>query len=114
MKFNMDTLRDIGWTHWDPIDLRRHDRDWRSMSCRDEYDSYLVRAARRCLAGQSVGEVAAYLIGAATHRIGLGGGPHTVRTSVTTARHIMRYVEDYRAAQPTGPDKVKRPRKGGR
>jgi hypothetical protein len=74
------------------------------MPWNNEYDSYLIRAARRCLAGETVGQVAAYLIGAATHRIGLGGGAYTIQTSVETAREIKRYVQEYLDARPQKAD----------
>lgn len=96
MHIEIDRLREIGWTLWDPIGLLREHADWRTRSFKDEYDSYLKRAVRRIVAGENEGAVTAYLIGSASHRMGLGEGRTIIRTSTATARALIGLVEEHR------------------
>jgi hypothetical protein len=67
-KFQLSRLRDIGWSLWDPIELRGLDQP------DDEYDSYLMQAAGRLWNGASQEEVATYLVNIESDHMGLGHG----------------------------------------
>ncbi len=58
---NIDRLRDIGWSLWDPIGLLGLTGGWKGEPYEDEYDRYLNNAAQMLKNGCSVGEVADYL-----------------------------------------------------
>lgn len=96
MFVDMDGLREIGWKTWDPLCLLKSGEDWREKRYSDEYDSYLLRAAQRAFGGASEGEVAAYLIGSAAERMGMGQSEPLVKSSVNTARAIIALIEDHR------------------
>jgi hypothetical protein len=55
-KLQLARLRDIGWTHWDPIGLSDGSGAWPD-GWADEYDTYLIHAAgqlRREVSSQSM------------------------------------------------------------
>ena len=60
-KVDIDRLREIGWSQWDPIGLLGVTGSWRGQPYEDEYDRYLYRAAQMLKNNCSVEEVADYL-----------------------------------------------------
>ena len=99
MHIDIERLRDIAWTHWDPIGIRPSGKIWQELSCADEYDSYIRKSVKRVLSGQTHGEIVGYLVGVTKHRMGLGSGAHAVKAATVTARAIMDYVEEARSAR---------------
>ena len=63
--FNLETLRDIGFSQWDPIGLARL-RDQHE----DEYDSYLLQAAGLAIRGNTAAEVSEFLL-SCCHEMGV-------------------------------------------
>lgn len=71
----VSTLRDIGWSLWDPIGLLPQGASWRDEACRafaDEYDAYLTQAAGLIYKGAADREVIRYLVEIETEHMGLG------------------------------------------
>ena len=66
-KFSLRHLREIGWAQWDPIGVGGPEAGWPA----DEYDAYLLQAANSLWAGQSVQDVASYLVSIETGHMGL-------------------------------------------
>lgn len=57
----IEDLRKIGWDHWDPIEIRRGESDaWKDRAA-DQYDTYLMTAAKMLTNGKAVDDVADYL-----------------------------------------------------
>ena len=73
-KIDIDRLREIGWSLWDPIGLDRKTGVWREESFADEYDSYLIKAAGMLRNQHDVSEVVNYLFVIETDHMGLGVG----------------------------------------
>lgn len=69
---NIDKLRDIGWTLWDPLGLLSVHEDWHGTSSADEYDRYLYAALQVLRNGQSVEDVVDYLFLIQSQYMGLG------------------------------------------
>jgi hypothetical protein len=101
LNIDIDLLREIGWTHWDPIGLLRPGQDWREASFKDEYDSYLRRVVKKVLAGESEGRIAAYLIGVACHAMCGGRSKRDIRAAVDTVRAVTALVEEVRGPRTT-------------
>ncbi|MBB3975731.1 hypothetical protein GGQ64_000918 [Rhizobium azooxidifex] len=65
-------LRQIGWDHWDPIGIRQFgDLAWQNEAA-DEYDHYLLHAARMIQAGSTLEAATEYLERIITEHMGLG------------------------------------------
>jgi len=71
IKVRVSRLRDIGWTEWDPIGLRRPE-GWESDPAADEYDGYLLRAAGILINGGSESEAVEHLVRGEAENLGLG------------------------------------------
>lgn len=84
--FKLSRLREIGWDRWDPIGLSgfegRPD---------DEYDSYLLEAARRLWNGAGVEEVTDFLVKVETEYMGLGNPA----AGSARAREVVKALSDY-------------------
>jgi hypothetical protein len=94
----LNRLREIGWTAWDPIGLADTDCP------RDEYDAYLLQAVSRLRQGQPVDAVSSYLEDIASQHMGLGPStPRSRAASDRTAKLIREYLGNF----PPGPLKVR-------
>lgn len=69
MRFDLDRLREIGWSLWDPIGLKSKLDE--GYDIEDEYDAYLMRAAGMVANGVDEGQVAKYLVWVETDGMGL-------------------------------------------
>ncbi len=58
---DFDRLREIGWSHWDPIGLLGVTGGWKGQPYEDEYDRYLYNASQMLKNNCSVADVADYL-----------------------------------------------------
>jgi len=77
-KINIQRLREIGWSLWDPIGLDGKTGVWREESFADEYDTYLLKAAGMLRNQCDVEEVVSYLSFVETDYMGLGVGTNEV------------------------------------
>jgi hypothetical protein len=104
-KIKLSSLREIGWSCWDPIGLKEiSDGDWRDGgACADEYDGYLLQAAGRLRQGEPAAEVVAYLEETETGHIGMTRNATTHQRAEAT----VAAVRDYLADLPPGPLKVR-------
>ena len=66
-KIPLSELREVGWSHWDPISLKDNRKD-----CEGEYDAYLVRAYSMAIDGKNTQDIADYLARVETESMGLG------------------------------------------
>lgn len=87
----LSRLRDIGWSHWDPIGLlglgeRWHDESAKSFA--DEYDTYLIAAAGMLRRGVPDHEVVVYLAEIETDHMAMTEQPDTVARAHATVAAI--------------------------
>ena len=80
---NLETLREIGFAHWDPIGLVKTRRQHE-----DEYDSYLLQAAGLAIRGEREDGVSDYLL-SCCDEMGVAGN---IAAAVKTAHAIIREV----------------------
>ena len=101
----LSRLREIGWSHWDPIGLKViAGGEWQDGGgCADEYDSYLLQAAGRLRRGEAVSDVVAYLVETEVGHIGLTPNPTTRHRAEATADAIAAYL----GTLTEGPGKVR-------
>ncbi|MFD2261790.1 hypothetical protein ACFSM5_02755 [Lacibacterium aquatile] len=65
---SLTEVRDIVWTHWDPIGLRNAEGGWAA----DEYDEYLLQVLTMLRQGADQKAAADYLIQVESVHMGLG------------------------------------------
>ncbi|MGC3940970.1 hypothetical protein ACOTTU_24510 [Roseobacter sp. EG26] len=73
-RLDLNRLREIGWSLWDPIGLDGKSDIWRDETFVDEYDTYLMKAAGMLRNQCSLAEVVEYLFFIETEYMGLGIG----------------------------------------
>ena len=69
-KVSLSSLRDIGWSLWDPICLMPEGGTWDhddSSRVKDEYDNCLTNAAAQLHQGKSEADVIGYLANVEIH-----------------------------------------------
>ena len=71
-KIEIDRLREIGWSLWDPIGLKNVYGGWKGQPFEDEYDTYLTRAAELLQNGRDSDEVVSYLFHIQSRHMGMG------------------------------------------
>jgi hypothetical protein len=71
-KIDVNRLREIGWSKWDPIGLSNTEGSWKAQPFEDEYDTYLIKAAGMLRNGSDPSEVVNYLHHIETVHMGLG------------------------------------------
>lgn len=84
--FDIAALRAIGWTRWNPIGLAGPPK-----TPADEYDPYLVAAARLLADGSSIEQARDYLCRIETERMGLS--PRSDAAAANTAVAIRAYLD---------------------
>ena len=89
-KINLQRLREIGWSIWDPLALSEEGEEWQGAVFADEYDSYLLKAAGMVRNGKEDREIIAYLVRSETDDMGMGD-------SMTARLHAHRLVKAIRA-----------------
>ncbi len=77
---SLDELRDIAWTHWDPLDLKLIMPE----APLDEYDTYVLRATEMLLAGEDAAALQRYLAGVESLSMS-HEQPNTSRIAATVA-----------------------------
>lgn len=86
-RIRLSRLRDIGWSHWDPIGLLGLGKRWDDESAKsfaDEYDSYLIAAAGMLRRGVPDHEVVVYLAEIETDHMAMTEQPDTVARAQAT------------------------------
>ena len=94
----LSRLRDIGWTHWDPIGIGPPRPDFA-----DEYDAYLAEAFDLLRRGAANVVVAERLMQIEADHMGLGRRPDAERRAVAVVEAIRTYVAEL-ARTPSGPE----------
>ena len=85
-------LRQIGWDHWDPIQIRRMDSTSWLNGAADEYDGYMLKAADMIVRGATDIQATVYLDFIAWHYIATGIDEGR---SMKTVKAIRAYVDHY-------------------
>lgn len=83
----LSRLRDIGWTHWDPIGLLVEGKHWDDEDAKpfaDEYDSYLIAAAGMLRRGVPDQEVVDFLLQIETDHMALTEQPDSLARAKAT------------------------------
>ncbi|QJF52816.1 hypothetical protein [Roseobacter ponti] len=93
-KINLNKLREIGWSHWDPIGLNDRIEGWKDEPFEDEYDTYLVKAARMLRNQRSMDDVVEYLFFVETEYMGLGVGPNEAYIRERLARVVQAIADE--------------------
>ena len=89
--FKLSRLRDIGWTHWDPIGLGYDNGAW-PEDFSDEYDQYLIEAALMLYRGRSIEEGCDYLIQVVSAHMGMSRVDKTA--AFATAKALSQYIQE--------------------
>ncbi|MGQ3488175.1 hypothetical protein [Roseovarius pacificus] len=71
-ELDLNRLREIGWSLWDPIGLDGGTGIWKEESFADEYDSYLIKAAGMLKRDEGQDIVVRYLFHIESDRMCLG------------------------------------------
>ena len=71
-KLDLNRLREIGWSLWDPIGLDGGTGIWKEESFGDEYDQYLAEAAGMLRNGKGHDAVVRYLFHIESEWMSLG------------------------------------------
>lgn len=89
--FKLSRLRDIGWTHWDPIGIvnMRADAD-------DEYGRYLIKAAAMLWKSTCPKDVIDYLLQIEREYMGMGENSSAQDRAATTVAELATYVAGLR------------------
>ena len=87
---DLEALRTIGWTVWDPIGLAVNRVDGLRVDpdAADEYDRYLLAAHDMALDGQPAEQIAQYLAWVRRDHMGLGGSHSPTDGEQQTAKAI--------------------------
>lgn len=88
-KIEIENLRVIGWSNWDPIGLADNDGK-PPYGAQDEYDTYLLQAAGMLVNGRGSEAAIRYLTCIAVHHMGLGYDDGV--TASKTVDQIRRYL----------------------
>ena len=100
--YKIDRIRDIGWTHWDPIGLAKHIDDWRELEWTDEYDAYLLRAFSVLWHGDNVHKATRYLLQFEAVSMGLkhNEDQQDGRHLEEVVQALRKYVQELKQAAP--------------
>lgn len=90
MSEDLQTLRDIGWSLWDPIGLNTHNGP--PPEAVDEYDSYLLEAVAMLRDGKSLQEVIATLVDIESEHMALGESPDTEERATRTVLELRQII----------------------
>ncbi len=90
---DLGRLREIGWTHWDPIGLAPPDEN-----CVDEYDSYMREAAVMLWTGASGSAAADYLAAIEKEHMGQGPRPSAMARAQAAVNAIADYLSELRTS----------------
>ena len=88
-KIEIEELRTIGWSDWDPIGLA--DEDGKPPDgAQDEYDTYLLQVAGMLVNGRGTDAAIGYLTNIAVDHMGLGNSDAAAASK--TVDQIRKYL----------------------
>jgi hypothetical protein len=93
-KLNLNRLREIGWSLWDPIGLDGGTGNWKEEPFADEYDSYLMKAAGMLKRGEGHDAVVRYLFCVETDWMGSGANAINQEITQRLSRVVQTIAED--------------------
>ncbi len=93
-KIDIDRLREIGWSLWDPIGLNGTMGGWKGQPFEDEYDTYLVKAAGMLRNRSTVDEVVEYLFFIETQHMGLDVSANEAKIRASILNAVEAISED--------------------
>ncbi|MBY3433417.1 hypothetical protein HFN89_04585 [Rhizobium laguerreae] len=100
MAIDLNRLREIGWSEWDPIGLLGNRDTWRRAPFENEYGHYLIRVADGLIAGDDEAELVAYLVTIVRDNMGLGRSDLSKNRAAATVAAIKAHVEEALPEQP--------------
>lgn len=92
-KIDIDRLREIGWSLWDPIGLNDTMGGWKGQPFEDEYDTYLIKAAGMLRSRCDVSEVVEYLFFIETEHMGMGSRVNEVKIRANILKVVQAISE---------------------
>lgn len=93
-QIDIDRLREIGWSLWDPIGLNETMGGWKGQPFEDEYDSYLIKAVGMLRNNRTEGEVVDYLFFIETEHMGLSVGANNTSLRENLSNVVKAISED--------------------
>jgi hypothetical protein len=100
MALDLNRLREIGFSIWDPIQLMRDRTTWVGTKFQNEYDYYLIRVADRLGAGDDDAELVAYLVGVECVDMEVGTAAVSAPRARATVAAIKAHVNDTPTEKP--------------
>ncbi len=88
-RLDLNRLREIGWSLWDPLDLDGGTGVWKEESFADEYDKYLTRTAEMLRDDQEYDAIVRYLFYIESEWMSLG----PKEMNQTIAKRLARIVQ---------------------
>lgn len=93
MTIDLTRLREIGWTHWDPIGLMRNRDTWIGQPFENEYDDHLIQVANRIIAGEDDVTLVAYLVVVERDDMHCSSADVAPQRAAATVSAIKKYIE---------------------
>ncbi|TNM66203.1 hypothetical protein [Aliirhizobium smilacinae] len=90
MSEDLQTIRDIGWSLWDPIGLNTHNGP--PAEAIDEYDSYLLEAIAMLRDGRPLQDVIATLVDIESEHMALGESPDSEERATQTVLELRQII----------------------
>jgi hypothetical protein len=94
MTLDLNRLREIGFSKWDPVELMRNRETWVGTKFQNEYDHYMIHVADRLIVGDNEAELVAYLVEVERDQIGLGTADCSKTRAAATVAAIKAHVNE--------------------
>jgi hypothetical protein len=91
MSVELNKLREIGWTLWDPIGLLGQSDAWNEKPFADEYDGYLLQALGKLRNGHSIFDIVEFIVSIEIETMGLNEHPSQKGTAQKVAMALALY-----------------------
>jgi hypothetical protein len=88
----LSALRDIGWGHWNPMELNGAEGGWRRSYAANEYDRYMLHVTAGMQSGKPDQALVDYLFGIETDHMRLNDTPAARARATATISAIRAYV----------------------
>jgi hypothetical protein len=86
---NINALRELGWSLWDPIEILVTKTTWRGTAFEDEYDTYLIEMQNMARRGLQVEELTNYAINIVDEWMELGRNDEVEARSRNLAQAVL-------------------------
>jgi hypothetical protein len=96
MVIDLERLREIGWTEWDPIEVLKYRDTWVGQPFENEYDHYLIHVADRILVGDDDATLVAYLVAIERDDMYDSSAEVSPERAAATVIAIRKYLDEKR------------------